>query len=91
MIEDQYAFGCHAQIPESSGDRTESQPTKSSDGSSHSNPLHPEPKSDGRSMRKKKLIFKKKYLEDDQRMERRNTKNIAKNFCKAFINYLEEK
>lgn len=42
-------------------------------------------------MNKKKLIFKKKYLEDNARLQKRNTKNIAKNFCKAFINYLEQK
>jgi hypothetical protein len=37
---------------------------------------------------KKKLIFKKKFYEDHSRIQKRNTKNIAKNYCKAFKNYL---
>jgi|LakMenEpi03Aug12_release.lakeMendotaPanAssembly.Ray.scaffolds.fasta_scaffold328606_1 hypothetical protein len=39
---------------------------------------------------KKKLIFKKKNI-GENRQEKRNTKNIAKNFSKAFVLYLEEK
>jgi hypothetical protein len=40
--------------------------------------------------RKKKQIFKKKWNPYDlsKQFEKRNTKNIAKNFCKAFNNYM---
>lgn len=43
--------------------------------------------------RKKKFIFKKKIINDgiDHKPEKRNTKNVAKNFCKAFISYLDDK
>ena len=42
--------------------------------------------------RKRKLIFKKKTTNQNSqpKIERRNTKNIAKNFCKAFMTYFEE-
>lgn len=39
---------------------------------------------------KKKLIFKKKNI-GQNKQEKNKTKNIAKNFCKAFILYLEQK
>jgi hypothetical protein len=40
--------------------------------------------------KKKKIIFKKKNRSNNNlKLEKRNTKNIAKNFCKAFITYLD--
>lgn len=40
---------------------------------------------------KKKLIFHKKAEgENRERFSKRNTKNIAKNFCNAFMNYVSE-
>lgn len=63
-----------------------SQPTKSSEGSNQNNNL-PQGGKHMHIYRKKKMIFKKKG--NEEKIERRNTKNVAKNFCKAFINYLK--
>lgn len=90
MIEDQYVFGWHEQYMINNGERTSSQPTKSSDGSSQSNNQHKSTVTQPKPLCKKKLIFKKRFYEDHAQIEKRNTKNIAKNFCKAFINFLED-
>lgn len=68
------------------------QPTNSSD-SSNNNGNKPRDSSNhnGEGGRKKKMIFKRSNVDLNHSAKRRNTKNIAKNFCKAFLSYLEEK
>lgn len=90
VIEDQYIFRYPIENGFITNGSSSSHQTRSSDGSNHNNPLSEGSQYKNNSLlRKKKLIFKKKYLEDNIGIEKRNTKNIAKNFCKAFLNYME--
>ena len=93
-IEDNYNFKTILQIGNESNIKNESNPTNSSDGSQNNHDKFVNATSLQKQyfQNRKKQIFKKKGVNQnlDNRLLRRNTKNIAKNFCKAFVSFLEQ-